>query len=65
MQDIKILKDNRHFTVIQYQDNILCYSYKKLICSYNRVNNECKVNHKNIETDANRKHLALFVKMLS
>ena len=62
--NLQLIYDSRNYTVINVDDDIICFSYKKLIGAYNTVNQKLVKFNKNITTETNKKHFAYFLKYL-
>lgn len=64
LSNLQLIYDNRNYTVIQVDNDIICFSHKKPICSYNTVDKKLVKFNKNITTETNKKHFAFFLKYL-
>lgn len=64
LSNLQLIYDSRNYTVIQVDDDIICFSYKKPICAYNTVDKKLVKFNKNITTETNKKHFAFFLKYL-
>lgn len=64
VNDLNLIYSNRNYTIIQVDNDIICFSYKKLIGVYNIINKKLVKFNKNITTETNKKHFAFFLKYL-
>lgn len=64
LSNVQIIQSNRNYTIIQVDNDIICFSYKKLICVYNGEDKKLVKFNKNIKTETNKKHFAYFLKYL-
>lgn len=62
LTNVQIIQSSRNYNVIQVDNNIICFSYKKPICTYNGENKRFVKFNKNITTETNKKHFAYFLK---
>ena len=62
LTNVKIIQSNRNYTIIQVDNDIICFSYKKPICAYNGEDKKLVKFNKNIKTETNKKHFAFFLK---
>ena len=63
-ENIQLIQDNRNYTIIQVDNCIICFSYKKPICAYDAENKKIVKFSKNIVTETNKKHFVFFLKYL-
>lgn len=64
LTNVQIIQSSRNYNVIQVDNNIICFSYKKPICTYNGENKKLVKFNRNITTETNKKHFAFFLKYL-
>lgn len=64
LTNVQIIQSSRNYVIIQVDNNIICFSYKKPICAYNGENKKLVKFNKNIITETNKKHFAYFLKYL-
>lgn len=64
LTNVKIIQSSRNYNIIQIDNDIICFSYKKPICAYNGENKKLVKFNKNITTETNKKHFAFFLKYL-
>lgn len=64
LSNLQLIYDSRNYTIIQVDDDIICFSYKKPISAYNIQNQKLVKFNKNIQTETNKKHFAYFLKYL-
>lgn len=64
LSDIQLIYDSRNYTIIQVDNDIICFSYKKPICVYDNKNKKLVKFNKNIQSETNKKHFAFFLKYL-
>lgn len=56
--EVKVLYDSRNWTILEYDNNIVGYSYQNVICKYS--NGKLFVYNKDKWTQTNKKHYELF-----
>lgn len=64
LTNVQLIQSSRNYTIIQVDNDIICFSYKKPICAYNGENKKLVKFNKNIATETNKKHFAFFLKYL-
>ena len=64
LTNVQLIQSNRNYTIIQVNNDIICFSYKKPICTYNCEDKKLVKFNKNITTETNKKHFAFFLKYL-
>lgn len=64
LTNVQIIQSSRNYNIIQIDNDITCFSYKKTICVYNGENRKLVKFNKNITTETNKKHFAYFLKYL-
>lgn len=64
LTNVQIIHSSRNYTIIQVDNDIICFSYKKPICAYNGEDKKLVKFNKNIITETNKKHFAFFLKYL-
>ena len=64
LSNVQIIQSIRNYTIIQIDNDIICFSYKKPICAYNGENKELVKFNQNITTETNKKHFTFFLKYL-
>lgn len=64
LTNVQIIQSNRNYTIIQVDNDIICFSFKKPICTYNGEDKKLVKFNKNITTETNKKHFAYFLKYL-
>lgn len=64
LTNVQIIQSSRNYVIIQVDNNIICFSYKKPICDYNIKTQKLVKFNKNITTKTNKKHFAYFLKYL-
>lgn len=64
IDSVKIIQSSRNYNIIQIDNDIICFSYKKPICDYNIETQRFVKFNKNIITETNKKHFAYFLKYL-
>lgn len=64
LTNVQLIQSSKNYNIIQIDNDIICFSYKKPICDYNiEIQKLIKFN-KNITTETNKKHFAFFLKYL-
>ena len=64
LTNVQIIQSSKNYNVIQVENDIICFSYKKPISIYNGENKKLVKINKNITTETNKKHFAYFLKYL-
>lgn len=64
ISNIKLIQSNRNYNIIQVDNCIICFSYKKPISVYNGEDKKLVKFNQNITTETNKKHFAFFLKYL-
>lgn len=64
LTNVQIIQSSKNYIIIQVDNNIICFSYKKSICVYNGENKKLVKFNRNIITETNKKHFAFFLKYL-
>lgn len=64
LTNVQLIQNSRNYTIIQIDNDIICFSYQKPICAYNGENKKLVKFNKNICTETNKKHFAYFLKYL-
>lgn len=64
LDNVQLIQSSRNYTIIQIDNDIICFSFKKPICAYNGENKKLVKFNKNITTETNKKHFAFFLKYL-
>lgn len=64
IDNVQIIQSNRNYNIIQIDNDIICFSFKKPISAYNGENKKLIKFNKNITTETNKKHFAYFLKYL-
>lgn len=64
LNSVQIIQNSRNYNIIQIDNDIICFSYKKPICTYNGEDKKLVKFNKNITTETNKKHFAYFLKYL-
>lgn len=64
LSNVQIIQSNRNYTIIQVDNDIICFSFKKPICVYNVEDKKLMKINRNITTETNKKHFAFFLKYL-
>lgn len=64
LNNVQLIQSSRNYVIIQVDNDIICFSYKKPICAYNSENKKLVKFNKNITTETNKKHFAFFLKYL-
>lgn len=64
LTNVQIIQSNRNYNIIQVDNDIICFSYKKPISVYNGENKKLVKFNRNITTETNKKHFAFFLKYL-
>lgn len=64
LNNIQLIQSNRNYVIIQVNNDIMCFSYKKPICAYDSENKKLVKFNKNIQSETNKKHFAFFLKYL-
>lgn len=64
LTNVQIIQSSRNYIIIQVNNDIICFSYKKPICAYNGEDKKLVKINKNIKTETNKKHFAFFLKCL-
>lgn len=64
LTNVQIIQSSRNYTIIQVDNDIICFSYKKPISAYNSENKKLVKFNKNVVTETNKKHFAFFLKYL-
>lgn len=62
--NVRLIQSNRNYTIIQIDNDIICFSFKKPICVYSGKDRKLVKFNKNIVTETNKKHFAFFLKYL-
>lgn len=62
LTNVQIIQSSRNYTIIQVDNDIICFSYKKPICVYNSEDKKLVKINKNIKTETNKKHFTFFLK---
>ena len=62
LNNVQLIQSNHNYAIIQIDNDIICFSYKKPICVYNSENKKLVKFNKNITTETNKKHFAFFLK---
>ncbi len=64
LNNVQLIQSNHNYIIIQVDNNIICFSYKKPICVYDNNNKKLIKFNKNIQSETNKKHFAFFLKYL-
>ena len=64
LSNVQIIQSSRNYTIIQVDNDIICFSYKKPISVYNVEDKKLVKINRNITTETNKKHLVFFFKYL-
>ena len=64
LSNVQINQSSKNYTIIQVDNDIICFSYKKPISVYNGENKKLVKINRNITTETNKKHFAFFLKFL-
>lgn len=64
LDNVQIIQSSRNYNIIQVDNDIICFSYKKPICAYNGEDKKLVKINKNITTETNKKHFVFFLKYL-
>jgi hypothetical protein len=64
LTNVQIIQSSQNYNIIQLNNDIICFSYKKPICAYNGEDKKLVKFNKNITTETNKKHFAYFLKYL-
>ena len=64
LTNVQIIQNRRNYNIIQIDNDIICFSYKKPICVYNGEDKKLVKFNKNITTETNKKHFVYFLKYL-
>lgn len=60
LTNVQIIQSSRNYTIIQVNNDIICFSYQKPICAYNSEYKKLVRFNKNIRTETNKKNFAFF-----
>lgn len=64
LTNVQLIQSSKNYNIIQIDNDIICFSYKKPICDYNIETQKLIKFNKNITTETNKKHFAFFFKYL-
>ena len=64
LSNVQIIQSSRNYTIIQVDNDIICFSYKKPISVYSVEDKKLVKINRNITTETNKKHFAFFLKYL-
>lgn len=62
--NVQIIQSSRNYTIIQIDNDIICFSHKKPISVYNGEDRKLVKFNRNITTETNKKHFNFFLKYL-